>query len=73
MSLNEKVVRWLSYFGSLLVFSLVVSCVVGLLGHSATLGVKTFLLIGLGTAILSPLLNALIASGRKSPHHNRGK
>jgi hypothetical protein len=73
MRLNEKQIRFLSYLGSLLVFPLVVAGVVGLLGHSATLGIKIFLLIGLGMAILSPLLNALIASGAKSPHHSRGK
>lgn len=70
---HEKLIRFLSYLGSLLVFPLVVAGVVGLLGHSATLGIKTFLLIELGMAILSPLLNALIASGGKSPHHHRGK
>jgi uncharacterized membrane protein len=73
MRLNEKKIRFLSYLGSLLVFPLVVASVVGLLGQSATLGIKTFLLIELGMAILSPLLNALIASGIKSPHHSRGK
>jgi uncharacterized membrane protein len=70
---REKLTRLLSYLGSLLVFPLLVALVVGFLGQSATLGVKTFLLIELGMAILSPLLNAVIASGKSKPHRHRGK
>jgi hypothetical protein len=72
MYLNEKLIRFLGYL-FLLVFPLIPAVIVGLLGHSATLGVKTFLLTGLGVAVLSPLLNALIASRRGTPDHNRGK
>ena len=43
---HEKLDRFLSYLGPLLVFPLIVAEVVGLLAHSATLGIKTFLLIG---------------------------
>jgi hypothetical protein len=68
---HEKLTRLLCYFGSLLVFPLLVALVVGFLGHSATIGIKTFLLIELGMAVLTPLLNALITSGK--PHHHRGK
>jgi hypothetical protein len=72
MYLNEKLIRFLGYL-SLVVFPLIPAGIVGLLGHSATLGIKTLLLTGLGVAVLSPLLNALIASGGGTPHHNRGK
>jgi len=70
---REKLTRVLSYFGSFLVFPLLASFLVGLIGHSAILGVKTFLLIELGMAILSPLLSAVIASGVRKPEHRRGK
>jgi hypothetical protein len=40
-----------------------------LLAQSATLGIKTFLLIGLGKAILSALLDTLIATGVNAPHN----
>ena len=69
---REKLTRLLSYFGSFLVFPLLVALVVGMLEQSATIGIKTFLLIELGMAVLSPLLNAVIASGeRKSYRHRR--
>jgi hypothetical protein len=70
---REKLTRLLSYFGCFLLFPLIVAILVGVLGQSATLGVKAFLLIELGMAILSPLLNAVIASGTRRPHHHRGK
>jgi hypothetical protein len=70
---REKLTRLLGYFGCFLLFPLIVAILVGVLGQSATLGVKTFLLVELGMAILSPLLNAVIASGERKPHHHRGK
>ena len=70
---REKLSRLLSYFGSFLVFPLLVALVVGMLEQSATIGIKTFLLIELGMAVLSPLLNAVIASGESMPHRHRGR
>jgi len=70
---REKLTRLLSYFGSFLVFPLLVALVVGMLEQSATIGIKTFLLIELGMAVLSPLLNAVIASGESMPHRYRGR
>jgi hypothetical protein len=70
---RERLIRLLSYVGSFLLFPLFASLLVGLIGHSAILGVKTFLLIELGMAILSPLLSAVIASGVRKPDHRRGK
>ena len=72
MCFNAKLIRLLGYL-SLLIFPLIPAGIVGLVGHSATLGVKTFLLAALGVAVFSPLLNALIASGAKAHHPNRGK
>jgi predicted permease len=70
---REKLTGLLRYVGSFLVFPLLAGLLVGLIGHSATLGVKTFLLVELGMAILSPLFGAVIASGARKPHHHRGK
>ena len=70
---REKLIRLLSYLGSLLVFPLLVALLVGVLGHSLTLGIKTFLLIELGMTVLTPLLNAVIAAGKSKPHRQRGK
>ena len=44
---------------------------VGVLGHSVNLGIKTFLLIECGMAVLSPLLNAVISDGNHTHHHRR--
>ena len=54
-------------------FPLVAGLLVGLIGHNAILGVKTFLLIELGMVILSPLLSAIVASGVRKPDHGHGK
>jgi len=70
---HAKLTRLSSYFGSFLVFPLFASLLVGLIGHSAILGVKTFLLIELGMAILSPLLSAVIPSEARKQEHRRGK
>ena len=68
-----KLTRLLSYVGFFLVFPLLTSLLVGVIGHSAILGVKTFLLIELGMAILSPLFGAVATSGVRKPHHHREK
>ena len=47
----------------LVVFPVAVGILVGVLGHSVNLGIKTFLLIECGMAVLSPLLNAVINDG----------
>jgi len=69
---HEKLLRLLNFLWLLLVFPAVVALLVGFLGHSVSLGVKTFLLIEFGVAILSPLLTAIIW-GRDSSHRSRGK
>jgi pilus assembly protein TadC len=70
---REKLTRLLSYFGSLFVFPLLVALVVGSLEHSTTIGIKTFLLIEVGMAVLSPLLSAVLASGERKPHRHQGR
>src|SRR6201995_5769906 len=57
---HRKLVRILNYVWLLLVFPIAVAFLVGVLAHSASLGIKTFLLIECGMAVLSPLLNAVI-------------
>ncbi len=69
---REKLVRILNYFWLLVVFPVAVAVLVGAITHSANLGIKTFLLIECGMAVLSPLLNAVIGNGDHS-HHHRGK
>jgi hypothetical protein len=69
---HEKLVRLLNILWLLLFFPVAVAVSVGFLGHSATLGIKTFLLIEFGIAILSPLLSAILGS-RDPSHRNRGK
>jgi hypothetical protein len=70
---RERLTRLLSYFGSFIVFPLLVALVVGVLEHNGTIGIKTFLLIELGMAVLSPLFSAVIASGERKPHRHRGR
>lgn len=65
---REKLTRLLSYFGSVFVFPLLVALVVAFLEHSATIGIKTFLLIEVGMAVLSPLLSTVLAHGERKPH-----
>jgi hypothetical protein len=69
---REKLVRILNYFWLLAVFPIAVAILVGAFTQSANLGIKTFLLIECGMAVLSPLLNAVIGDGYSS-HHRRGK
>jgi hypothetical protein len=69
---HEKLIRLLNFLWLLLVFPAAVAILVGFVGHSATLGIKTFLLVEFGVAILSPLLTAILG-GRDTSHRNRGK
>jgi predicted MFS family arabinose efflux permease len=69
---HEKLIHLLNFLWLLLVFPAVVAILVGFVSHSPTLGIKTFLLIEFGVAILSPLLTAIIWS-RDSSHRDRGK
>ena len=57
---HQKLIRVLNYVWLLVVFPVAVAILVGVLGHSASLGFKTFLLVECGMAVLSPLLNAVI-------------
>jgi len=69
---HEKLLRLINILWLLLVLPVAVAVSVGFVGHSATLGIKTFLLIEFGIAILSPLLSAILGS-RDPSHRNRGK
>jgi len=46
--------------------------VVGSFEQSATIGIKTFLPIELGMAVLSPL-SAVLASGERKPHCHQAR
>ena len=70
---HGRLIGFLSYLALALLFPLLTASVVGLVSHSATLGIKTFLLIELGMAILSPLLNAVLLSTRRRAHHHCGR
>jgi hypothetical protein len=69
---RQKLVRILNYIWLLVVFPITVAFIFGVLSHSTSLGIKAFLLIECGMAVLSPLLNAVIGDDDHS-HHNRGK
>ena len=69
---HQKLIRVLNYVWLLVVFPVAVAILVGVLGHSVNLGIKTFLLIECGMAVLSPLLNAVISDGNHT-HHPRRK
>lgn len=69
---HEKLLRLLNFLWVLLVFPAVVALLAGFLGHSVSLGIKTFLLVEFGVAILSPLLTAIIW-GRDTSQSHRGK
>jgi hypothetical protein len=64
----KKLIRVLNYVWLLVVFPVAVAILVGVLGHSVNLGIKTFLLIECGMAVLSPLLNAVISDGNHTHH-----
>jgi hypothetical protein len=68
---HQKLIQVLNYVWFLVVFPVAVAILVGVLGHSATLGIKTLLLIECGMAVLSPLLNAVISDGNHTHHHRR--
>ena len=68
---HQKWIRVLNYVWLLVVFPVAVAIFVGVLGHSVNLGIKTFLLIECGMAVLSPLLNAVISDGNHTHHHRR--
>ena len=68
---HQKLIRVLNYVWLLVVFPVVVAIFVGVLGHSVNLGIKTFLLIECGMAVLSPLLSAVISDGNHTHHHRR--
>jgi hypothetical protein len=69
---RQKLIRILNYVGALIAFPLAVALLVGVFGHSVSLGIRTFLLIECAMAVLVPLLDAVIRSGDHS-RHNRGK
>jgi hypothetical protein len=68
---HQKLIRVLNYVWLLVVFPVAVAILIGVLGHSANMGFKTFLLIECGMAVLSPLLNAIINDGDHTHHHRR--
>jgi hypothetical protein len=69
---HRKLVRILNYVFLLVVFPIAMAFLFGVLAHSTSFGIKTFLLIECGMAVLSPLLNAVIGDDDHS-HHKRGK
>jgi hypothetical protein len=69
---HERLIRLLNFLWLLLVLPGAVATLVGFVSHSSTLGIKTFLLIEVGVAILSPLLTAIL-TGRTPSQRNRGK
>jgi len=69
---HEKLVHLLNFLSLLLVLPATVAILAGVVSHSPTFGIKTFLLIEVGIAILSPLLTAIL-DFREPSRRNRGK
>jgi hypothetical protein len=69
---HEKLLRLLQLAWLVVVFPAGAAILVWFLSHSTSLGIKAFLLIESGVAILSPLLTA-IWGGPDNSHRNRGK
>ena len=68
---HQKLILVLNYIWLLVVFPVAVAILVGVLGSSVNLGIKTFLLIECGMAVLTPLLSAVIGDGNHTRHHRR--
>jgi hypothetical protein len=68
---RRKLFRILNYFWLFVVFPIAVALLVGVLAQSASLGIKTFLLIEFGMAVLMPLVNAVIDDSDHTHHHRR--
>jgi hypothetical protein len=69
---RQNLVRILKYIWLLLAFPLAVALLAGVLAHSTSFGIKMFLLVECGIAVLTPLLNAIIGRDDGS-RRNRGK
>jgi hypothetical protein len=69
---HEKLLRLLHLAWLVVLFPAGAGALVWFLSHSTSLGIKAFLLIESGVAILSPLLTA-IWGGPDNSHRNRGK
>ncbi|MBV9104963.1 MAG: hypothetical protein JO066_15100 [Verrucomicrobia bacterium] len=69
---RQNLVRILNYIWLLLAFPLAVALLAGVLTHSTSLGIKTFLLVECGMAVLIPLLNAVMSRNDQS-RRKRGK
>jgi TctA family transporter len=68
---HEKLVRIISCFWLIALFPVAVAFTAGSLGHSFVLGIKTFLLIEFGMAVLSPLLGAVLGDSGRSDHRRK--
>jgi hypothetical protein len=69
---HEKLLRIINLIWLVTLFPIAAACTAGSLGHSLVLGIKTFLLIEFGMAVLSPLLGAVMGdSGRSNRRKKR--
>jgi len=68
---HEKLIRLLNFLWLLVMFPAVVALLAGLISHSPTFGIKAFLLIEFGVAILSPLLTAILEGQDTLPRNRR--
>jgi hypothetical protein len=68
---HDKLIRLLNFVWLVAVFPATVAILTGFLSHSPTLGIKAFLLIESGVAILSPLLTAIFGGGDTSHRNGR--
>ncbi len=69
---HDKLIRLLNFVWFVVVFPAAAAILVAFLSHSPTLGIKAFLLIESGIAILIPLLTAIFGRG-DTPRRKQGK
>jgi hypothetical protein len=68
---HEKLLRILNVVWLVTLFPVAAAVMAGSLGHSFALGIKTFLLIEFGMAVLSPLLGAVLGGSGRSDHRRK--
>jgi hypothetical protein len=68
---HAKLIRILNYVWLVTLFPTAVAVLAGSLGHNFVLGIKTFLLIEFGMAVLTPLLGAVLGDSRRSFHRRK--
>jgi hypothetical protein len=68
---HAKLLRIINLIWLVTLFPVAAACTAGSVGHSFALGIKTFLLVEFGMAVLSPLLGAVLGGSGHSDHRRK--